>query len=257
MAKKGHRKGNRKGRRHGKGRKKTGIKHMKGFQVNVPGLVFPRQCFTKAKTTALVLIQTGLSDNTLRYATIYANSAVQPWNTASPFTGSNFGSGTMKGGTSTVDSFVGFSQMNSVYNRYRVFASKLRIRPVIQSNSADMYEFGFFPFAQGQGTGLTGLNMSQLCGQPRSKHLIATGGQGFQNKTSLSQYVRHRDVMGLNKVQYEANTTLESAMNTQNANGVQWFLFFEPMDGAATTTQILIEVELTQYMQFESMDQPT
>lgn len=159
-------------------------------------------------------------------------------------------SGSTTGGTcnftpsnssSTSMDFKGVSQLNTLYNKYKVNWSKVTIMTNL-SNASDCMQLTIVPFANSQNANFSGTKpVGYLSSVPYSKEKVLTNTSSTKDQI-ISCSMSSRKILGMNKYQYGALPPLPfvgfptTQMMPDTENGFSYFVQYNVLTGASTTT---------------------
>lgn len=194
--------------------------------------------------------------------TVSGTNFTQPWNTTYPIAGASATGWTVTLGSSTTQVFSGYSVMSKLYANYRVHYAELKVTVTpTAATDAGTLVVAFLPFEQ-VGNIFTGTwNASNICSLPYAKYRLCTGNN-YQKGNTITIGAKNRSVLGMTKNQYNDQLPflLGSTAVTTEANYFQYstdfLVYWAENNALANTNQIMIDVELIQYVEFCDPLQP-
>lgn len=185
------------------------------------------------------------------YFVVQGNSIINPFgqnfNVFSSPPIINFGSTTggntnftLTASSSGAMDFKGFSQLQLLYNKYKINYSKLTIMSNLTAAS-DAYQMVIVPFPYVQASNFAALKtMSYLTSLPYSKEKVITNTAAIKDQI-LSCGMSSKKILGLNKFQYGAlphilTNGTDSSCSPDVSNGWGYFVQYNTLNDSAITS---------------------
>lgn len=146
------------------------------------------------------------------------------------------------------DSALGFDIYASIYRRYRVYASKITVKTLLdpELSATSGYEFGIIPVNDGFGSGPTPEEISM---NARGKFTLV-GTEGGGSKGYMKHYATTSSIQGKRKLAIALDDETSST-TSGNPNDVwYWILSARSADHSATNV-VYAYVSITYYVKFE------
>lgn len=135
----------------------------------------------------------------------------------------------------------GFDQLSALYNRYRVYSSRIKYQPINVSSSATT-NIVFYSYASRTTTGLA--TVFDYMGAPYAKW--AAGNANTLGNRTLITHLSTAAVLGLSGGQMEADDTLEALVTASPAH--QWYWIIGTYSEATQSTSAYVSIDY--YVEF-------
>lgn len=199
--------------------------------------LLPRRIESWATTTICGYVPSNTAQNGV--FNVNATSLYEPFNTTSKLftTGGNF---TLTTSYNIADNPMGYTELASIYDFYRVLESQIRVTLVPNVNG-DTLALAIYPNPVGQ----TGANMAEASEQPYGKSKLCNPGAANSANTLTLKMLSHH-VLGLTKPQFmDLQASTFGAGPSANQSWF-WNVTWQCIDNANNSNPLYCEVQLLQ-----------
>lgn len=142
----------------------------------------------------------------------------------------------------------GFDQLAAIYQRYRCYASKIRVKVHnLTGSSTTPYFMAVFPYATGAAPTDAGWYVN-AAEQPYSRYVTRNA---FDSSPTLKSVMSTAKIYGVNKTMVKSDTQFQSLVSTTPSYEWFWKVSFGQISPTVTSANTFnLQIDITYYMEF-------